>query len=158
MKIMNRSLRNEQPQYKQNFEARLRELTYEILEGSYVFLRKYQGIVGEPKHKLARFFTGAHQVKKSDENTVFIAIGDREKRVLRDRVELVPSPLDYTRMTNLRQSLQYLGGTICTKEDSTIQKGTRAPQFTHQSPEKEPKRFSERNQTTREAVTPQSDF
>lgn len=111
MKATNKSLRKEQARYKRNFDVRLRKQKYEIPVGSYVFLRKEQGTATEPKHKLAQVATGPYLVKKSDQHTVVIAIGDQEERVSRDRVELAPSPMDYVPVTGLRQALQFLSET-----------------------------------------------
>ena len=61
---------------------------------------------------------GPYQVRKSDPDRVVIVIGDQEERVLRDRVELAPSPVDYAPVTGLRQALQFLRGTIGDGEGS----------------------------------------
>ncbi|CDF34164.1 unnamed protein product [Chondrus crispus] len=109
MKGADRSLRKEQARYKRNFDARLCKPQYEIPPWSYVFLRKEQGTASEPKHKLAQVATGPYHVQRSDQHMVVIAIGDQEESVLRDRVELAPSPMDYAPITGLRQALQFLG-------------------------------------------------
>ena len=67
-----------------------------------MFPRKEQGTASEPNHKLAQVATGPYQVRKSDPNTVVIVIGDQEEQVSRDRVDLVPSPIDYAPVTGLR--------------------------------------------------------
>ena len=110
MKTANRSLRKEQARYKRNFDARLRKPKYDISVGSYVFLRKEQGTATEPKQKLAQVATGPYAVRQSDSNTVVIAIGDQEKRVSRDLVELAPSPMEHAPISGLLQALQFLSG------------------------------------------------
>ena len=72
--------------------------------------------VSEPKHRLAQAATGPYQVRRSDEHTVVIAIGDQEERVSRDRVELAPSPMENVPITGLRQALQFLGGPEASQE------------------------------------------
>ena len=108
MRTANKNIRKEQARYKRNFDARLRKPKYDIPVGSYVFLRKEQGTATEPMYKLAQVATGPYAVKKSDRNTVVIAIGDQEERVSRDRVELAPSPMEHAPALGLHQALQYL--------------------------------------------------
>ena len=81
MRSADKSLRKEQAWYKRNFDSRLRKPKYDIPEGSYVLFRKEQGTASEPKHKLAQVATGTYLVKKADQDTVVIAIGDQECRV-----------------------------------------------------------------------------
>ncbi|CDF38512.1 unnamed protein product [Chondrus crispus] len=131
MRGADKSLRKEQARYKRNFDARLRNPQYEIPPGSYVFLRKEQGTASEPKHKLAQVATGLYHVRRSDQHTVVIAIGDQEERVSRDRVELAPSPMDYAPITGLRQALQFLGAPELNEEGEVMEDEecphTRAP-------------------------------
>ena len=110
MRTADKSLRKEQARYKRDFDARLRKPKYDIPVGSYVFLRKEQGTATEPKHKLAKVATGLYAVRQSDRNTVVIAIRDQEERVSRDRIELVPSPMEQAPTSGLHQVLQYLSG------------------------------------------------
>lgn len=55
-----KSFRKEQARYQRNFDARLRRPRYEIYSYSFACLRKKQGIVGEPKNKLAKMATGPY--------------------------------------------------------------------------------------------------
>ncbi|CDF38384.1 unnamed protein product [Chondrus crispus] len=111
MKGAGKSLRKEQARYKRNFDARLRKSKYDIPSRSYVFLPKEQGTATDPKHKLAQVATGPYAVKRSDQGTVVIAIGDQEDGVSRDGVELAPCPMDYAPVTGLTQALRFLDGT-----------------------------------------------
>ena len=110
MKTAEKSLRKEQPRYRRNSDARLPKPKYDIPVGSYAFLRKVQGTATEPQHQLVQVATGPYAVKQSDRNTVVIAIGDQEERVLRDRVELAPSAMEQATTPGLHHSLQYLSG------------------------------------------------
>ena len=62
-------------------------------------------------------------MNKSDQDTVVTAIGDQEERVLRDRVELAPSPMDLVPATGFGQALQFLDRTDATEEREVIEEG-----------------------------------
>lgn len=123
MKTTGKSPRKEQVLYKLHFDAILRNQKYDISEGSYIFLRNEKGTVGAQNQKLARIATGPCQVTKSDANTAFIVIGYQEERLLRDRVELTASPMDYTSMAGLLSTLQSLEETFETNEDDPVETG-----------------------------------
>ena len=124
MRSADRRLRKEQAPYKRNFDSRRRRPKYDIPVGSYVFLGKEQGTTREPKHKLAQVATGPYAVKKLDQDTVEIAIGDQKERVSRGRAELAPSPMDLASTTALRQALQFLDRMEEPRNEKLLTKGT----------------------------------
>ena len=66
-------------------------------------------------------------MKKSDQDTVVIAIGDQEERVSRDRVELAPIPMDLAPINGLHQALQLLGGSGRDEGRSVVEDGDTPP-------------------------------
>ena len=131
MRSADKGLRKEHAWYERIFDSRLRKPKYDVPEGSYVFLRKEQGIVSEPKHKLAQVATGRYFVKKAYQDTVVIAIGDQEERVSRDWVELAPSPMDLVPITGLRKAPQFFDGNEDMKNATLLRMG-KSP-YTHTS-------------------------
>lgn len=70
---------------------------------------------------MAQVATGLDQVRKSDENTVVIAVDVQEERVSRDTVELSPCPIDCTPIIGMRYALQSLGGRSQTTEENSAE-------------------------------------
>lgn len=110
MEKTRKSIQKEQARYKRNFDARLRKLRHEISKGAFLFLRKEQGTAEEPKYKLVRVAAGTYQVLEVADDTVIISKGDEHETVSRDRMELAPSPLDYSQDSSLKCAFESLQG------------------------------------------------